>query len=342
MSIKYTLKNYLKDNLCSIIIYLFSSFTLLTFCIAAKINSQIIILIAILSFSTAILIIIYNYLRKRSFYQQVSNIASRLRQKYLLSETLPVANFLEAKIFQEILYQTDKSMVEEITRAKTASSNFREYIELWIHEVKDPLTTLILLCENNPNTDSENLLLLQQLQALIEQVLYFVRAENSERDYLIESTEIENVVKQVLLNYRPELLANKINITTKLKPTCVLTDSKWLEFILGQIISNCIKYGAKNITIELQEEAQKVSLRICDDGIGIQEKDLPRIFEKSFTGTNGHRKNARTSTGIGLYLVKNLCDKLGHEVSAESKPKSGTTMQITFSKHQYYETVRKK
>lgn len=342
MSIEYNLKNFLKDQIFYVVTYFCAFLLLIFFCVVAKVNSQIIILFMGLIFGVGILMLVHGYLRKRNFYRQTSSTISQLKSIYLLSETLPSADFLDAKILQDILYQANKSMVEEVTKAQIASSNFREYVELWIHEVKDPLTTLTLVHENSNDENQEIALLLKQLESLTEQVLYFARAESSEQDYLIENIQVNDIVKRTLLNYRTLLQAKNIQIKNQIEPFQATTDAKWLEFILGQIISNSIKYGAKNISIKLFEQNNQAVLEISDDGIGIPAKDLPRVFERTFTGENGRLRNSKKSTGIGLYLVKNLCDKLGHMISVESEQDHGTTTKITFSGHKYYETVRKK
>ncbi len=290
------------------------------------------------------------YLRRRTFYQKLlQNIAS-LDRAYLVLETLARPNFYDGAVLYEALYAINKSMAEVVQSYEIEADEFRDYIEMWIHEVKTPLATLSLM-----NKDRKIAAQLSRLDSYVEQVLYFARAENAEHDYLIKPTSLAEIIKNVATRNRDLLLASNVDFTVNNLDYEVFTDSKWLEFIINQILQNSIKYQSKTITISAEDTAEKTVLTIADDGLGISAKDLPRVFEKSFTGENGHgaisSANSRTSrnslpssgqksTGMGLYIAKTLCDKLGHQIEISSPNQKGTIVEITFPRHDYYTIMR--
>lgn len=279
----------------------------------------------------------YEYWRRRRFYRALLVNLARLDQAYLVLETLDEPNFYDGQIFYEALYTINKSMHENVKIYQDESHAFREFIELWVHEVKTPLTTLSLL-----NRDPKAALELRRLDDLVDQVLFFSRAETAEQDYLIGKTSLANIVHQVALRSQPLLLAGSVDFATRHLDHTVYTDAKWLGFILGQIINNSVKYGATQITVSAASSSSVVTLTIADNGIGIDPKDLPRVFDKSFTGHNGRTQSASTesSTGMGLYIVKTLCDKLGHQIHIHSELHHSTTVEIVFSNHNYYLTKK--
>ena len=214
---------------------------------------------------------------------------------------------------------------------------------MWIHEVKIPLATLILIINNHKDKfDKKVQTQLKRLEDYVDQVLYYVRSENAEKDYLIKETDLSKVIKNVGLKNMDDLLENKIDYNARNVNVKVLTDSKWLEFILGQIINNCIKYkrdiAGSYIKISVRDEKNKTTLIVEDNGIGIKESDLKQVFNKTFTGENGRGKGK--STGMGLFIAKNMCDKLGHKIEIESALNKYTRVYISFAKDKYYEVLK--
>lgn len=179
---------------------------------------------------------------------------------------------------------------------------------------------------------------IRRLDHYVEQVLYYVRSNYTENDYLIKEVRLDKLVGNVLIKNKDDLLESGIQISVNTKKISVLTDGKWMEFILNQIINNSLKYKKEGIdsqiTIEAEEKDSKIFLYVCDNGIGIPQKDIPNVFKKSFTGENG-RKGAK-STGMGLYIAKKLCVKLGHRIEIESEENEYTKVTITFGKNDFY------
>lgn len=208
---------------------------------------------------------------------------------------------------------------------------------MWIHEVKIPLASLILLNHNKKAT-KENSEQLRRIDNYLEQILYYIRCGYSNEDYLIKKVSLAKVVKDVAMKNKNELLEFNIDFIVDVRDIWVFTDSKWLEFILNQIINNSIKYrdSKKNSYIKIMalENKESVVLTIEDNGMGIKAEDLPKVFNKSFTGQNG--RIGVNSTGMGLYIVKNLLTKLGHEIKIESHYGEFTRLIITMGKNDYY------
>ena len=168
--------------------------------------------------------------------------------------------------------------------------------------------------------------------------LYYVRSENAEKDYIIKETSLNDIIKNVALKNKDDLLENNVDLIVDVDDEKILTDSKWLEFILNQIINNSIKYKRENINsyikIKVCEDKNYVKIFIEDNGIGIPKNDLGQVFDKCFTGENGREKSK--STGMGLYIAKKLCVKLGHKIEVESEEGIFTRVSITFGKNDFY------
>lgn len=330
---------YLLDKIPQIIISIMG-FTITIFMLNAfKVESTLKIAITIIFFIVCIFNIGIDYFRKYKFYQSLSNTLDVLDKKYLILEMINKPNFYEGEIFYQTLYDINKSMIENVKEYNLSIIDFKEYVEMWIHEVKIPISSLTLLIHNNQEKiDKRYVEQIRKLDNYIDQILYYVRSENAEKDYIIKEKSLQEIIKNVALKNKDDLLASKVKLDVNVNNINVLTDAKWLEFILNQIINNSIKYKRNNvesyIKIIAKEDKEKTYLSIYDNGIGIPKKDIPRVFEKSFTGENG-RITAK-STGMGLYIVKKLCDKLGHKINIESKKKEYTKITIIFYKNDFY------
>lgn len=336
------LSRYLKDKLYFIILFLTFLSLIILLLVGFKVSLELIIVIISLLVIFAILVLITEYLKKRNFYNEFINIVDKLDKKYLVIEMLNPPNFQEGEILYNKLYEINKSMLENIKNYEISMNDFKDYIEMWIHEVKIPLSSLILMIHNNKNNISSKMVdQVNRLDNYVDQVLFYVRAENAEKDYLIKKTELNKVINKIALKNKDYILENNICFSVLDCEKKVLTDSKWLEFIIDQIINNSIKYkrdiASSFIKIYTEENNEELRLIIYDNGIGIDAKDLPRVFDKTYTGTNGRLKSK--STGMGLYIAKNLCEKLGHKIAIESKVNEYTKVIITFNKESIYDVL---
>lgn len=328
------LSTYLKDKLYAFLIFDIYIIILILFLIALKLTSSIIIFITVFTVVIFSLILLYDYFRKRKFYNELLDKLNTLDKKYLLIEMLLEPNFLEGKILYDVLDEVNKNEHDLISKLKKRQDDFKEYIELWIHEVKLPLASLTLMNRKDKST----LRVLKELEDYVEQILYYVRCENANNDYLIKEWDLDTIIKNVALRNKDDLLALNIGFKVDNCNLKVLTDSKWLEFIINQIVSNSIKYKKeKDSLIEITGKDYKnyVTITIYDNGKGISKSDLPRVFNKTFTGNNG-RSTSSKSTGMGLYLCRELCNKLGHKIEIDSKKDEYTKVTITIYKKDFY------
>ncbi|MCY6369389.1 sensor histidine kinase [Clostridium ganghwense] len=298
-----------------------------------KIGRFAVLLMAISIVLITLFTLTIEFLQKRSFYNNLYLTLNAMEQKQFISQMIQSPDFIEGKILTDILQQTTKSMNDEIAGYKILQEEYREYIETWIHEVKIPIACINLICENNKSEVTRSIIdETQRIDSFVEQALYYARSTNVEKDYSIREINLESFVKSVIKKHSKQLIENKIEI--KLNNLCytVFSDPKWLDFIIGQIVSNSIKYKKDPLCLSFsaQEKENKITLAISDNGIGISEKDISKIFDKGFTGENG-RKFAK-STGIGLYLCKKLCEKMHLGIEIQSEKEIGTTVNIIFPK----------
>ena len=331
-------KEYLKDKRLYLLIGITIYLVILLILLAFKVNIEATLAITFTYFIGLITILIVDYIRKKTFYNNFKCKLDSLDQKYLIVEMLQEAYFLEGRILTDALYEIDKSMIEKINEYKMQVKDFKEYVELWIHEVKLPVASLTLMVHNQKGDQSKKLLSqLTRLDNYLEQILYYVRSENAEKDYLITKVNLSKVISNVALKNKDILLAKGIDFVVSDVDIEVLTDSKWLEFIINQIVDNSIKYSKEKnayIKIVAKEESEVIGLIIYDNGKGISKSDLPRVFDKTFTGTNGRSKSAK-STGMGLYLCRELCNKLGHKIQIISEEGKYTKVTILFDKNTF-------
>ena len=241
----------------------------------------------------------------------------------------------DEQVFYQIMKMAEKSMLERICEVQRERKEYKEYIEKWIHEVKTPITAMKLLCENNRSSVSREILAeLENINQYTEQALYYTRSEHAEKDYSVREINLCDVVHGAIADNKYLLRQSNMTITIGDIENRVYTDEKWVRFILNQIIGNAIKYHAEQPVLHFwaTKTNDRIVLSISDNGIGIPKSDLPRIFEKGFTGQNG--RTGKNSTGIGLYLCKRLCDKLGIGLTAYSENR-GTTISLIFQMNDF-------
>lgn len=332
------LVSYIKDKVISIVIYLLMVVLISLILKVFNLDKSVLIVIFLILIINGVMLILVNYFRKRSYYNNILGMLDKLDKKYLVLETVLEPTTYEEEIVNNILYDINKSMIENINIQKRSINEFKDYIEMWIHEVKLPIASMVLKCHNHKEVNSNELLsIIRRLDNDIDQILYYMRSEITEKDFIISEVSLKDIVRSVSLKNKDDLLENKIELEVNIDNECVYTDKKWMEFILNQIISNSIKYKKEKdsfIKITSNVSEDKVNLIVYDNGIGISKGDIKRVFDKSFTGKNGRDKIK--STGMGLYIVKNLCSKLGHNIYIESDLDEYTKVIIEFGKNNYY------
>ena len=333
-------KLFFKDKAITILLLLFGIITIEIFLMAYNVGMFIKIYIPLIIMGLYMISIIIEYFKRKKFYDNLLKMLEELDEKYLITEIINTPNFLEGKILKNTLETIDKSMLENVNQYKYMTEDYKEYIELWIHEIKIPIAASKMVIENNKNEVTKSIdEELDKVENYIEQTLFYARSNTVEKDYYIRKVFLKEIVNESIKKNKSSLIQEKISIDIHDLDIEVNTDNKWIVFILNQIIQNSIKYRRKeNSAIEIYANRGKenVILYIKDNGIGIKQGEITRVFEKGFTGTNGRLSNKK-STGIGLYLCKKLCNKLGIGIELNSVQNEGTEVKLVFPQNSYIE-----
>lgn len=333
-------KLFFKEKAITILLLLFGIITIEIFLMAYNVGMFIKIYIPLIIMGLYMISIIIEYFKRKKFYDNLLKMLEELDEKYLITEIIKTPNFLEGQIFKNSLEQIDKSMLENVNKYKYMTEDYKEYIELWIHEIKIPISASKMVIENNKNAITKSIdEELEKVENYIEQALFYARSNTVEKDYYIRKVFLKEIVTESIKKNKSSLIQGKISIDIHDLDIEVNTDNKWIVFILNQIIQNSIKYRKKeNSVIEIyaNQGKENVILYIKDNGIGIKQGEITRVFEKGFTGTNGRLSNKK-STGIGLYLCKKLCNKLGIGIELNSVQNEGTEVKLVFPKDSYIE-----
>ncbi|MEW9094678.1 MAG: sensor histidine kinase [Clostridiaceae bacterium] len=323
---------FIKDKSVIILCNMLMFIILAAIMIAINIDFIIIVFVFVIWFFPLVSYMALEFIKYKNYYDEINSVLEKLDKKYLLPEMIKEANFMEGEKLNSILKEISRDMHENVKYYKDMQSDYREYIEAWVHEIKTPIASTKLIIENNRNEVTDKIdFQMNRIEGFVEQVLYYSRSNNVDKDYIIKQTNLDNVVRNVVKrNYR-DFIHKKIKLDIKDINEVVYTDGKWTEFIINQIIGNSIKYSSNKepmINIYSVKKANFVMLIIDDNGVGIIDKDINRVFEKGFTGENGRRFSK--STGMGLYLCEKLCLKLGLKISIDSEVDKGTKVTLIF------------
>lgn len=333
-------KQYWKDKIPLFVINIVCMVLLSVFLFFVGNNVDSIAVILIIWTMLLAGILTFTYHQRKRRLNRLVKMAEGLEEKYLLSEMLPEPEHAEEQVYFQLLKMASKSMLEQIGTVARERQEYREYIEQWIHEIKTPITAMKLLCENHKEPFTRELMReLEKTNRFTEQALYYARSEYTEKDYSVQEIRLFDVVHQAIADNKYLLLQNQVALETEESELTVYSDDKWLRFILDQLIVNAVKYSREHPVLHFYTKVQgdQIFLFAEDHGIGICANDLPRIFEKGFTGQNGRIQ--QNATGIGLYLCKRLCDKLGIGIAAQSG-ETGTTMILSFQINHFIHQVQ--
>ena len=251
-----------------------------------------------------------NYYKKHIQLYKLQNEIS------ISSENLPSPKTLMEEDYTNLILNLNKEYKTYISKSDIAKSDMIDYYTMWVHQIKTPISAMKLLIQTSEGEISSDLSSeLFKIEQYVEMVLSYIRLGSNENDFVIKEYDLDNIVRQAIRKYAPLFIRKKINLDFQPTTYKVLTDEKWLVFVIEQLLSNAIKYTNKGkISIYPLENKKLV---IEDTGIGISKEDIPRIFDKGFTGYNG--RTDKKATGLGLYLCKNILDKLSHKISIESE-----------------------
>lgn len=270
---------------------------------------------------------IFGFFDFYKYYNKHNSLYEQLNRIMLSIENLPIPENLLEQDYQKLIEAIHTEKAKILSDCDNTTNEMVEYYTLWAHQIKTPIAAMKLLLQSEESEQQAELLSeLFKTEQYVEMVLQYLRLGSTSSDYLLKKYDLDNIVKQAIRKYARMFINKKINLVYSELNYQVLTDEKWLVFVIEQILSNALKYTNEGrITIRLEAE----TLIIEDTGIGISKEDLPRVFEKGYTGYNG--RIDKKSTGIGLYLCKKILTRLSQTVQIESVVDKGTTVRIGFS-----------
>ena len=278
------------------------------------------------------------YFSKKKKALQIINSCNDLEEKYYISEMLRKEDSIEGYPYYYVLKEACKAMNDKISNIEKNERDYEEYIESFAHEIKTPIAAISLYAENK---EDETLKYeIRKIEEYVEQILYYARSDTAEKDYFVKKIKLNEIIHPLILKNKDVFLNNHIKLNVHDLEVLVYTDEKWLSFMISQVLNNAIKYldkDKKEIEIYSEVKDNQVVLVILDNGCGIRASDVPRVFDKGFTGSNRKREYA---TGIGLYLVKKLSEKLDIKVSIDSKYQEYTKVSFVFPKSKFHDEVQ--
>ncbi len=340
--------SYLKDKAWLILVGSLLVIAIALMLRTFAVDGALIAYLCVILLSSAFFLLLVEWLRKRRFYDDLVRVTSQLDKAYLATELVERPRFAEGIACYDALARATKAMNDRIGGYSLASREYQSYIETWIHEVKTPISAAHLYAANHESPDCDAMdAQVDRIAGYVDQVLYYARGTVLEKDYSIKAVQLESLVKSAVRKNARMLIDASISPKFCDLDFTVYADAKWMEFVISQIIANAVKYrrlpdktkpaastpDSPTIVFRGQQkdnglDSALVVLSITDNGTGIPESDIPRVFDKGFTGENGRR--FAQSTGIGLYLCRQLCKKMGIDISLDSEVATGTTVSLSF------------
>lgn len=319
-------KDYLKKTYSIYLLYLsFICCTFVVFIICQTLTDLIIYMLGIYLF----IILVYFFKDYRKYKNHHQNL-KYIKEDLDFLDDFPQDIYLEEKIYQEMIQQLQKKAFQLSKENQQKYNDMIDYYTKWVHQIKTPVAGLKLIIQND-YPDEKMLVELLKIEQYVNMALQYVRLDHIHHDLSFQKVSLDELVSQEIKKQSLFFFQKNIKVDYQIQDQQILTDEKWSSFAIEQVLSNALKY-TKEGSITFYNEGEK--LYIKDSGIGIKESDLPRVFEKGFTGFQG--RNDKKASGLGLYLCKNIFDQLGHLISIESKVGQGTTVCLDFSKKEIF------
>ena len=340
------LTNFIKQNYIWILMIVTMSCIHLLYMYLIGARKQDMVYAAVLDAILLLITVLVGFFRYSSKVKALSNALKRPVEE---QAQLPEATDDVEILYHRLLENQSIARSESESSAAVRQSRMRDYYSMWVHQIKTPISAMKLLleaereelgqlmCDEEPQATltelSDNLDSFEdelfRIEEYVSMALQYQRVSSTENDFVLEKVSLDGVIRDTIKKYAKIMIRRHIGINYSGTKKQVYTDEKWLAFILEQVLSNAIKYTPKGfVTIETAEEKDRFFITIKDTGIGIKAEDLPRVFEKGYTGYNGHAD--KKATGIGLYLCRQMADKLGHTIRMESELGKGTKVWIGF------------
>lgn len=319
-------KDYLKKTYSIYLLYLsFICCKFVVFIICQTLTDLIIYMLGIYLF----IILVYFFKDYRKYKNHHQNL-KYIKEDLDFLDDFPQDIYLEEKIYQEMIQQLQKKAFQLSKENQQKYNDMIDYYTKWVHQIKTPIAGLKLIIQND-YPDEKMLVELLKIEQYVNMALQYVRLDHIHHDLSFQKVSLDELVSQEIKKQSLFFFQKNIKVDYQIQDQQILTDEKWSSFAIEQVLSNALKY-TKEGSITFYNEGEK--LYIKDSGIGIKESDLPRVFEKGFTGFQG--RNDKKASGLGLYLCKNIFDQLGHLISIESKVGQGTTVCLDFSKKEIF------
>lgn len=338
------LTNFIKQNYIWILMIVTMSCIHLLYMYLIGARKQDVVYAAVLDAILLLITVLVGFFRYSSKVKALSNALERPVEE---QAQLPEATDDVEMLYQRLLENQSIARSESESSAAIRQSQMRDYYSMWVHQIKTPISAMKLLLEVEREElgqlicdDEQSQYLLSdnmdsfedelfRIEEYVSMALQYQRVSSTENDFVLEKVSVDGVIRDTIKKYAKIMIRRHIGINYSGTGQEVYTDGKWLAFMLEQILSNAIKYTPQGfVTIETAEEKDRFFITIKDTGIGIKAEDLPRVFEKGYTGYNGHAD--KKATGIGLYLCRQMADKLGHTIRMESEIGKGTKVWIGF------------
>ena len=251
---------------------------------------------------------------------------------FVTAEDLPETTTLIEEDYQHLIQRLVRENRQRQAAADSMLEDLTSYYTLWVHQIKTPIAAMDLLLQAGPDRATEMEIELQKIAQYVDMVLQYLRLDSTDKDLVLQRCQLDAVVRQTVRKYAKLFILKKIQLVFQETKWEVLSDEKWLCFLLEQLLSNALKYTPEGGKISIFLEGE-TNLVIADTGIGIAPEDLPRVFEKGFTGNNGRMD--KKATGIGLYLCRRVTNLLGHTISIASEPGVGTQVLLGLGRPQF-------
>ena len=320
--------SYLKRQKWNLILYFITFFFFLFVPYLYNLPLDVIGYAALLGLLPAAGIFFYHFL----IFQKKHKELLCLYQKGYESDILPKADDLIEERYQEIILSLYQEKEKILQKAKNLEQESMDYYTMWVHQIKTPISAMHLILQKYETAEKKELSIeLFKIEEYVEMALQYMRLNSLSSDYRLETYDLDTIMRSVIRKYAPLFIRKKIAVDYHTLNQNVITDEKWLSFVLEQLISNAIKYTKEGKISIYMDETKKHVLVIEDTGIGITPEDLPRIFERGYTGYNGRMD--KKATGIGLYLTKRILNNLSHKISITSEVGVGTKVSIDFSQY---------
>ena len=326
-----TLREFLSDRLRRIALQVICAGVATLFLFATGTQPGVLVILLIVFLLVFLTVNMFDFFQQRARLLELKSILDGLDRKYLFTECVPQPKGLFERRLFDLARLAGRDMTGAVSDAQASQREYREYVERWVHEIKAPLTAARLICrELDGDTRRKLTAELSQIEAHAERALFYARAENPEQDCLFRQIELEKIAVQAIENHRSLLIQNGIRVELENMNCAVYTDEKWAVFILGQLLQNAARYRGPEPAVILSAKplGRQTQLIVHDNGIGIPAHELPRVFERGFTGSNGRIRGG--STGMGLYLCRKLAVFLELGLDITSTEGNGTVVTLTF------------